>query len=530
MKKEDKITKQPEKASDEAKDVAVPEPKAEEPKTEEPVVEEKPAVEEPATKELAVAEGEVVKPKEKKSDKKNLALFFFFFFLGIAAVIVFGFFALKTEFSVIGFKNTRTIEYLADYQDDFGNICYGNRFTCKKADITVDGEVNTSVLGDYELTIHATVDDQYLELKQTVSVKDTTAPEIKTEVEKVSICPNENVSAFDFSVSDNYDGDITDKAVLNHVNQLLQIEATDTSGNQSVKELPATVEDTIAPVITLNGDGETTIYLYDPYVDAGATVLDNCDDVEIVVEGSVDVYTPGTYEITYSATDKSGNSTSIKRKVNVVRPTPVSGTNYLTFDDGPSDFTPVLLDILKKYNVKATFFVTGSGGDDTLKREYDEGHSIGLHTYTHSYSYVYSNEGTFFYDLERVQERVKNATGFTSTLMRFPGGSSNTVSMNYDGGTHIMSQLVNSVEARGFTYFDWNVSSGDAGGATTPEQVYANVVNNLKVGGNSVVLQHDTKMFSINAVERIIQYGLSRGFTFERLTPDSYTAHHGVNN
>ena len=92
-----------------------------------------------------------------------------------------------------------------------------------------------------------------------------------------------------------------------------------------------------------------------------------------------------------------------------------------------------------------------------------------------------------------------------------------------------MSKLVRSVAQKGFTYFDWNVSSGDAGGATTPDQVYNNVVNTLK-RGNSIVLQHDTQGFSVDAVERIIEYGKANGYTFARLEPGYWGAHHGVNN
>ena len=209
--------------------------------------------------------------------------------------------------------------------------------------------------------------------------------------------------------------------------------------------------------------------------------------------------------------------------------TPGEKIVYLTFDDGPGPYTNKLLDILKKYNVKATFFVTGAGDDALLAREYNEGHAIGLHTYTHDYATVYTSVANFFADLYRVQDRVKNATGYTSMLMRFPGGSSNSISAYYDGGTRIMSRLVNEVSARGFTYFDWNISSGDAGGATSSDQVYRNVVDNLKPTF-SVVLQHDIKDFSVDAVERNIKYGQQNGYTFKKLDEASFTAHHGVNN
>lgn len=207
-----------------------------------------------------------------------------------------------------------------------------------------------------------------------------------------------------------------------------------------------------------------------------------------------------------------------------------NGTIYLTFDDGPGAHTARLLDILKKYNVKVTFFVTGSGDDALIAREYNEGHAIGLHTFSHNYTYVYSSIDNFFADLYKIQERVKNITGYTSYLMRFPGGSSNTVSARHDGGIRIMSKLAAEVGKRGFTYFDWNISSGDAGGATSADAVYQNVVNRVRPGGSFVVLQHDIKGFSVDAVERIINWGLANGYTFDKLSASSPAAHHGINN
>jgi peptidoglycan/xylan/chitin deacetylase (PgdA/CDA1 family) len=226
--------------------------------------------------------------------------------------------------------------------------------------------------------------------------------------------------------------------------------------------------------------------------------------------------------------DSLQNVSKKERTVTVVPQ--YAGVIYLTFDDGPWTNTGALLDALKKYNVKATFFVTRKGDDAMIKREYDEGHTVALHTGSHDYSYVYASVENYFADLAKIQERVKRITGQTTTLIRFPGGSSNTVSRKYDGGTRIMTKLVQEVTSRGYTYFDWNISSGDAGSTTDPYVVYTNVIDNLYVGGEFVVLQHDTKNYSIEAIESIIQFGLKNGFKFERLTADSPTAHHHVNN
>ena len=194
-----------------------------------------------------------------------------------------------------------------------------------------------------------------------------------------------------------------------------------------------------------------------------------------------------------------------------------------------SDGLSKILELLERCGVRATFFVTGRGEDEILKREHDEGHAIGLHTFSHNYAYIYQSTGAFWGDMGAVQERVRQATGEETRLMRFPGGSSNTVSRLYDGGTRIMSRLVDEAVARGYSYFDWNVSSGDAGGATTADEVFDNVT--AKLGeGEWVVLQHDTQGFSVEAVERIVRWGKARGYQFRRLDAGSYGARHWVNN
>ena len=286
--------------------------------------------------------------------------------------------------------------------------------------------------------------------------------------------------------------------------------------------------DTEAPEITLNGNGAITLKVGEKYEEQGATAVDSCEEVEVAVSGEVDTSKTGTYKITYTSMDSLQNISKKERTVIVVPQ--YAGVIYLTFDDGPWTNTGALLDVLKKYNVKATFFVTKNGEDAIIKREYDEGHTVALHTWSHDYSYVYASIDNYFADLARIQERVKRITGQTTTLIRFPGGSSNTVSRKYDGGTRIMTKLVQEVTNRGYTYFDWNITSGDAGSTTDPYVVYTNVIDNLSAGGEFVVLQHDSKNYSISAVESIIQFGLKNGFKFERLTANSPTAHHHVNN
>lgn len=211
--------------------------------------------------------------------------------------------------------------------------------------------------------------------------------------------------------------------------------------------------------------------------------------------------------------------------------TPPAGEKivYLTFDDGPSEHTGRLLDILNKYNIKATFFVTCSADKhrDLIKRMADEGHSIGLHSCSHDYAKVYANEDSFFNEMGIVSNIVKDVTGEETKLIRFPGGSSNTVSRQYNNG--IMSRLAAELGARGYSYFDWNVGSSDAGNAFDVGTVYNNITRSLK-GDYSIVLQHDIKGYSVDAVEAVIQFGQRYGFTFKALDAGSPTAHHRINN
>ena len=286
------------------------------------------------------------------------------------------------------------------------------------------------------------------------------------------------------------------------------------------------MKDNTPPVIELNG-GDLKIAIGEKFDEVGYTIYDDRSFPVVKIESNVDIKREGEYQIKYSANDDSGNTSEAVRNVQVVHP---AGWIYLTFDDGPSEYTGRLLDVLKKYGVKATFFVTGAGDDELIKREFKEGHAVGLHSQTHDYSYIYTSLQNYFADLNSIGERVERVTGQKSYLLRFPGGSSNLISAYYDQGSHIMSQLVNEVSERNYAYFDWNVDSNDAGGASSADEVVQNVISSIRPDSISIVLQHDTKRFSVEAVERIIQFGIENNYMFGKLEQDSFPAHHGVNN
>lgn len=160
---------------------------------------------------------------------------------------------------------------------------------------------------------------------------------------------------------------------------------------------------------------------------------------------------------------------------------------YLTFDDGPGANTEKLLDILDKYNVKATFFINGHEGyDEVLYRMAESGHSIGLHTYSHDYDLVYSDIELFKEDMEILEKYLYNATGTESELFRFPGGSATK-----QASDKIKKQIVRYLDTKNMVYFDWNVSSGDGIGGLTAQDVYNNVIDGIHSHDISIVLMHD---------------------------------------
>ncbi len=314
---------------------------------------------------------------------------------------------------------------------------------------------------------------------------------------------------------------------------------TEAGGNTEVTEKPTEpIVDTTPPVITLNGEGEIWMKAGQEYSDAGCTAQDTQDgDLtdRVTLEGSVNRYHAGDYTLTYSVEDSAGNTGTARRIVHVEpqrQPdgvTPTGKIVYLTFDDGPGPYTQKLLDVLEAYNVKVTFFVTGYRPqyNHLIGAEYAAGHSVGIHTYSHDYRQIYQSKDAYFADLEQIQAIIEAQTGQKTTLLRFPGGSSNTVSKFTPG---IMTALVKDVTDRGFQYFDWNVASGDAEGTVPADTVFQNVVAGIQKHDISIVLQHDIMGFSVDAVEAILAWGIQNGYTFLPLTPTSPTVHHRVFN
>ena len=225
------------------------------------------------------------------------------------------------------------------------------------------------------------------------------------------------------------------------------------------------------------------------------------------------------YKPTSSSSSSKNNTATEKGKV-----------CYLTFDDGPSDNTLKILDILGEYNAKATFFVVGTSKTQYLKKIHDAGHAIGLHANQHVYKTIYASEDAFLADLNAISATVERETGIKSMITRFPGGSSNTASKFNKG---IMTRLTSLLPSMGYSYFDWNVDSEDASAAKVKASVIANnVINRAKKQSLICVLMHDAagKTTTVEALPQILESLSSMGYEFKALTTESYGFHHGVNN
>lgn len=193
---------------------------------------------------------------------------------------------------------------------------------------------------------------------------------------------------------------------------------------------------------------------------------------------------------------------------------------YLTFDDGPSATTETVLDTLKEYGVHATFFVVTNQTDDyhhLFQRMLDEGHTIALHSHTHSYSSVYKTPDAFFEDLATEADIIYDICGIRPTIFRFPGGSSNTVCKRH-GGASIMRELLSGANARGLTYVDWNVSAEDTTGTRySAQRIAQRVISGIGERTQSVVLMHDTArtITTAQALPEIIETFLEQGYIFD---------------
>lgn len=515
-----------------------------------------------------------------------------------------------------------TLEYGVDKMPEITALCKGSLINRKGIPVktTMNGDVDLTKLGDYEVTFTAKYKNLTLSEKRTIKVVDTTPPEIKLVSSPDHYAnPVLGYEEEGFTATDNYDGDLTAQVAREEKDGKIFYTATDSSGNTVTVERTLVYKDVIAPVITLVQGNNIARDKGADFADPGFSAVDECDGdltSQVTVTGTVDGHTYGTYVLTYTVTDSSGNvgevkrtvqiadltkpvislagelksyiqvgtaytdpgfsasdnidgditskvtvsggvdtskmgintitysvsdafgnTTTVTRKVYVYRQqasanpiNPGDKVVYLTFDDGPGPYTARLLNILEKYGVKATFFVTNQkpGYQHIIGETHRRGHTIALHTLTHNYASLYSSEEAYYQDLFGIRDIVVAQTGVEPTIVRFPGGTNNTVSRKYCSG--IMTALSESLSRFGYLYCDWNVSSGDAGGATTAAAVANNVISGIQRHNVSIVLQHDIKSFSVEAVEDILFWGIQNGYTFLPMDETTPMVHYAPQN
>ena len=468
------------------------------------------------------------------------------------------------------------VEYGEPYEDPGAGAVFHGSLLFKKpldVEVTTEGQVDPDTVGTYTVTYTARhiVDSIFGDaelvdtVQRTVRIADNVAPVITLVTDPdVFTIPGEIYQEEGYTATDNYDGDITDKVIRTETEEAITYQVFDSSGNMFQIERPIVYFDPVPPELVLEGKESMSEKLGSTYEEPGYTATDNCDgDItdRVVVSGTVDTKKVGTYTLEYTVADSYENTVTVTRTVKVYEPetqpttkptetketkpketgstkpketggtvdpaNPVGGVIYLTFDDGPSRHTARLLDILSKYNAKASFFVVNTGYISTISRIASEGHTVAMHSATHDFQEIYASEEAFFADLEKIQSIIQDYTGRKTMLMRFPGGSSNRVSRFNEG---IMTRLTQLVEEQGYTYFDWNVDSDDAGSASTATQVYNNVVSAVAKRKSSVVLLHDIKSYTVDAIEDIIVWGQKNGYTFKAITESSPTCHHNVKN
>lgn len=406
-------------------------------------------------------------------------------------------------------------------------------------DVNVDtNKINFSKPGKYPITY------SYNNIKTTITIelKDTLKPDL--EVQELTIDLGMKVEARDL-IKTSYDSNrskvkFKQNYQFNEVGdqkvEIVICRGSNCVTKQSVVHILP--KDTTPPEII--GIRNLSV-LKDSDIDllSSVSVKDNQDDSPILTidSSNLDISKVGDYQITYHAKDRSLNTVKETCIVSVVENKKIGSydqTNekvvYLTFDDGPSENTQKVLEILDVYDVKATFFVTGTNEEYyyLIKKAHEAGHTIGLHTYVHEYDQIYNSSSAYFSDLKRIEDLVYSQIGLIPKYIRFPGGSSNKVSKKY---CHkIMSKLTKEVINRGYQYYDWNEDSEDGSGELSVKQLIKNAT--ASTDNNIILLFHDAngKENSLKALGPVIQYYQKKGYVFKGIDDNSYVVHHSVNN
>ena len=288
-------------------------------------------------------------------------------------------------------------------------------------------------------------------------------------------------------------------------------------------------------VLSLGGDEATSLPCGVPYRDAGWNAFDaEGNDLSglVHVTGKVNAMKCGEYVLEYSLTAPAGESARARRTVRVTpnalpeKREETEKTIYLTYDDGPTQYTDELLELLDEYEAKASFFVIGGEAakyPDSVRKAFDGGHSIGVHCNTHDYYKLYSSEDGFLDDLCAARETVFDLTGQRPSIYRFPGSSETAYQFSakkIDGG---FDTLKNDLSDLGMEFFDWDDSADSK--SISPGDCAYRIMKLAEKRETLIVLLHDTKYGCIPATRRLLELGREKGFCFKGLEPSDGTTH-----
>ena len=442
------------------------------------------------------------------------------------------FFTVNVNIKLKGEKSV-FVEVNTDYIDEGVDAGFGCLWFNFPLEFSCENIVDTKTIGEYTVTYSANKWGKSKTVTRNVTVEDSIPPDIIVTSTTVNVGASKKpITAdkidFKFTAKDNFDGDITEKVEKEVEGDILKLTATDSSGNTTIGEIKIVYVDDVKPKLSLKGSSLMYVKSGTKFSDPGYTATDNIDGnitSKVEVTGLPNMSKSGIYMVTYSVEDSSGNKTKATRKVAVYKAgyadayktvEPNGKTVYLTFDDGPGPYTAELLNILKSYNVKATFFVTNQFPQyaNLIGRAHKEGHAIGVHTYTHQWS-VYSSVDSYVSDFNKMHNLIKNQTGIDTKIFRFPGGANNTVSKKYAKG--VVSAIASKLTAEGYVYFDWNSDCRDTS-TTSVSKITNTVISQISGKKHAVVLMHDIKRATVAAVPSIIEYCLSHGYNLDVIT------------
>lgn len=236
--------------------------------------------------------------------------------------------------------------------------------------------------------------------------------------------------------------------------------------------------------------------------------------VKVSKRGNLRALYPGKANVTV----KTASGSKASATVTVKKPNMAKAV-YLTFDDGPgSKVTPKLLSVLKKNDVKATFFIVGNqakGHEKLLRRIVKNGHTLAIHTYTHDYRKIYSSSKAYLEDFYKTEKLIKDATGVQPKYFRFPGGGN-----NHYMSSRIRSEVLKELHSKGYTEMDWNTTTGDAAPTYySTKKLISNGKNSHWGHGAVIMLQHDSnpKYHTPAVTDALIKYYKSKGYSFYNL-------------